>query len=567
MKPAQSKIWLVGWLFPLAFLGLFYFYPLGRILSYSFFISVSGGWLQLWKELSESSVVPILWFTFWQAALSTLFTLALGLPGAYLFAKFQFKGKSLLQALTTIPFILPTLVVSAAFSALLGPRGWLNLGLMSIFDLPNPPIQFMNSLTAILTAHVFYNTTIVLRTVSSFWANLDPKLELAARSLGATRWQTFLRVTLPLLGPAIVAACLLVFTFDFTSFGVVLILGGPKFATLEVEIYTQALSFLNLPLASVLSLLQLFFTVGFTFIYQWLSNRLVRPISLQPQAASLKSSLTWTSRIGATLIILVLVCLFVTPLLALALRSISLIEMSDASPDTFRFSLEFYKQLNQNPRQSLFYVSPLTSVSISLAYALITVIISLLIGIPAAWTLARQPEARFTRWLDLSLMLPLGTSSVTLGLGFILAFSRPPLDLSTSILLIPLAHTLVALPFVVRNLIPALRSIKPGLHQAAIVLGATPLEVIRLIDMPLISRALLVAATFAFTISLGEFGATSLMARPEFPTIPLAIYRLLGQPGALNYGQAMAMGTLLMVVCIIGMLAIEKFRPRELTEF
>jgi thiamine transport system permease protein len=358
-----------------------------------------------------------------------------------------------------------------------------------------------------------------------------------------------------------------VFTFDFTSFGVVLILGGPKFATLEVEIYTQALSFLNLPLASVLSLLQLFFTVGFTFIYQWLSNRLVRPISLQPQAASLKSSLTWTSRIGATLIILVLVCLFVTPLLALALRSISLIEMSDASPDTFRFSLEFYKQLNQNPRQSLFYVSPLTSVSISLAYALITVIISLLIGIPAAWTLARQPEARFTRWLDLSLMLPLGTSSVTLGLGFILAFSRPPLDLSTSILLIPLAHTLVALPFVVRNLIPALRSIKPGLHQAAIVLGATPLEVIRLIDMPLISRALLVAATFAFTISLGEFGATSLMARPEFPTIPLAIYRLLGQPGALNYGQAMAMGTLLMVVCIIGMLAIEKFRPRELTEF
>ena len=157
-------------------------------------------------------------------------------------------------------------------------------------------------------------------------------------------------------------------------------------------------------------------------------------------------------------------------------------------------------------------------------------------------------------------MLPLGTSAVTLGLGFIVALNHPPLDLRASPLLIPIAHTLVAFPFVVRSLTPALHSIQPQLRQAAAVLGASPRQVMQHVDFPLVGRALLVAATFAFTISIGEFGATALVARPEYPTIPIVIYRYLSRPGGLNYGRAMALSTILMLTTLAGMLVIERMR-------
>jgi thiamine transport system permease protein len=164
-------------------------------------------------------------------------------------------------------------------------------------------------------------------------------------------------------------------------------------------------------------------------------------------------------------------------------------------------------------------------------------------------------------------MLPLGTSAVTLGLGFIVALNRPPFDFRASPLLIPIAHTLVAFPFVIRSLTPSLRSIKPRLRQAAGVLGASPLQVFRAVDLPLVGRALLVAATFAFTISLGEFGATALISRPEYPTVPLMIYRFISQPGAINYGQAMALSTILMVVTAVGLILIERIRIADIGEF
>jgi thiamine transport system permease protein len=196
-----------------------------------------------------------------------------------------------------------------------------------------------------------------------------------------------------------------------------------------------------------------------------------------------------------------------------------------------------------------------------------TVILALALGLPASWVLARDPSSSVSHTLDALIMLPLGTSAVTLGLGFILALDRPPLDLRASPLLVPLAHTLVAFPFVVRSLVPALRSISPRLRQAAAVMGASPRQVMRTIDLPLVGRALLVAAVFAFSISIGEFGATALLARPEYPTLPVAIFRYLGQPGALNYGQAMALSTILMAITAAGMLAIERFRLAEIGEF
>lgn len=569
MNRASSK-WLpvILWVAPLAFLALFYFYPLWGILSASFARGSGGLAAPFLEAIYSPSVRGVLWFTVWQAALSTILTLLFGLPAAYLIARYTFRGKSLILALTGIPFVLPTLVVAAAFNALLGPGGWVNLALMECFGLSHPPVQFVNTIWAILLAHIFYNTTIVLRLVGDFWSHIDPRLAQAAQVLGASRWETSHRVTLPLLMPAITTAALLIFIFDFTSFGVILVLGGPRFATLEVEIYYQTISLFNLPLAAALAVLQLACTLVLTIAYTRLSARLSRPLTLRPRTYTQKRLSTWRSRLLAGITIILLLVLLTAPLVALAARSFTRLEPERGQLSTVDrgLTLDFYRELAINRRESLFFAPPTTAIAISLGYAAATVVLALALGLPAAWALTRR-TSKFNTIVDPVLMLPLGTSAVTLGLGFIIALGRPPLDLRASPWLIPLAHTLVAMPFVVRSLTPALRSIQPRLRHAAAVLGATPSQSLRHVDLPLVGRALFVAAVFAFTISMGEFGATALIARPEYPTVPLAIYRFISQPGALNYGQALALSTILMLITAGGMLAIERLRVADIGEF
>jgi len=306
-----------------------------------------------------------------------------------------------------------------------------------------------------------------------------------------------------------------------------------------------------------------------TLVYNHLSDRLQRPLSLRPQIYNQSRLFNWRSRILAAVIASFLILFFLAPLTALGIRSITRLEPDRGqhvvtSPG---FTFDFYRALSVNQRRSLFYAPPSTSIGISLTYAAATVLLSLALGIPVAWAQSHSSNRGLNRIFDTLFMLPLGASAVTLGLGFILAFDQPPLDLRASPVLIPLAHTLVALPFVIRSLVPALRSIKPRLRQAGQVMGAAPGQVFVKIELPLIGRAILVALIFAFTISLGEFGATAIISRPEYPTIPVAIYRFLSQPGGVNYGQALALSTILMIVCAGGMLAIERFRIAEVGEF
>ncbi len=550
------------WLLPLGFLALFFFTPLASILRLAAKAAVETGLgADVWAKIARP-----LGFTFYQAVLSTLLTLLVGLPSAYIFGRYDFPGKSLLRVLTTLPFILPTVVVAASFNALIGPRGWINLLLMRAFELNAPPLQMLASLPAILLAHVFYNTTIVIRVVGSAWSQLDPRLEQAARALGASPWRALGEVTLPLLRPAIIAAALLVFIFDFTSFGVILLLGGPRFATLEVEIYIQALQMLNLPLAGLLSAVQLACTLALTALYSRLASRQHIPLAPRLQGEGMKRPHTLAERLAVVITAAGLVVLLVAPLAALGLRSVTRLEAERGQRGEVEtgLTLDYYRELFINRRQSFFYVPPVEAARNSLLYASVTVLISVSLGFLAAYALARR--SWINRLLDPLLMLPLGASAVTLGLGFITVFNRPPLDVRSFPLLVPIAHSLVALPFVVRALQPALQSIPLNLRQAAAVLGASPWRVWWEVDVPIIARAALVSAIFAFTISLGEFGATSFIARPEYPTLPVAIYRFIGQPGALNYGQALAMSTLLLILCALSILLIERVRLPGLRE-
>jgi len=560
-----NKTWDLGGLLyfvPLLFLALFFFYPLAAIFALSFAPEGAVDLSALRKLVSTGYYARTLWFTVWQAIVSTLLTVILALPGAYVFARYQFRGKSLLKALTTIPFVLPTVVVANAFTAWLGPRSRLNLALMVLLGLDHPPIDLQHTIWVILLAHVFYNYTVVLRIVGGFWANLNPRIEEAARVLGARPRDVLWQVTLPLLAPAIAAAALLVFIFCFTSFGVILILGGVRFATLEVEIYRQTVNLFNLPLAAALSLVQILFTFAMMWAYTRLQARTAVPLDLRPRQQIQRRLISPQDWIIVGSNVAMMIGLLLSPLLALTERSFTL---------GGGFGLRYYAELFVNRRGSILYVPPIQAVINSVAFATVAVVLALILGLISASLLARPGRRRNIRWLqaifDPLLMLPLGTSAVTLGFGFILALDEPPLNLRTSPLLVPLAHTLVAFPFVVRSLLPALRGIKPSLREAASVLGASPLLVWREIDLPIVGRALLVGAVFAFTISMGEFGATALIARPQTPTMPVAIYRFLGQPGALNYGQALAMSTLLMLVCAAGMVAIERFRVGEVGEF
>jgi thiamine transport system permease protein len=538
------------WLLPLTFLLVAFFYPLSRILALTF---------------EPRALVPenlllasrVFLFTFYQAALSTFLTLLLGLPAAYLFARYEFRGKSLLRALTAVPFMLPTVVVAAGFNALLGPRGLIH----SLFPLST--FQFVGTLTAILIAHVFYNTTIIIRVVGNALSSLDPRLEATARSLGADPLRVWWNVTFPLLRPALFASSLLVFLFDFTSFGVVLLLGGSQFATLEVEIYLRVLRLPNLPLAALLSVIQLVCTVVFSILYSRFASHAAIQTAPRSAASNIRQPKALRERLFATALVFLLTAFFLLPLSALPLRSLFRLEADRGQRGEvqYGFTTDYYRELFVNRRGSVFYVPPIQATVNSLGYAGVTVALSLLLGFPAAVALARP--TRLERILDPLIMLPLGSSAVMLGLGFILSYGAWLI----SPFLVPFAHTLVALPFVIRALQPAIASIPQRLRQAAASLGASPLEVWKNIDVPILRRPTLTAAIFAFTISLGEFGATLLIARPEYPTIPVAIERFLAQPGGLNYGQAMAMATILMVLTTISILLIERFRLSGSGEF
>jgi len=515
---------------------------------------------QGWQLFEWSQVSKPLNFTFLQAFLSTILTLVVGLPAAWLFAKFDFPGRKALRAISLLPFILPTVVVAAAFNTLIGPQGWINQALMALFNLSAPPLKLLNSLPAILLAHVFYNTSIIIRIVSSSWSRLNPRLEQASRMLGATSWQTFTRVTLPLLLPSLLSASLLVFLFDFTSFGVVLMLGGPQFSTIEVEIYNQAMNRFNLPVAGLLSVIQL----GITLLVTLLQSRVNTPrygkAALNPEKSALSRPAKGWQKIFVIFMVVSLILLFAVPVLSLITRSFVTLEADRGQRGevAIGLTLRYYRELFQNRSGSIFYVPPIHAIRNSLLYSGVTILIAGLLGTLTAYAMARR--ARFNKFLEPLFMLPLGASAVTLGLGFLLIFNRPTWANSTFPLLIPIAHSLIALPFVVRTMLPAIRGIPESLREASRSLGANPLQVLLKVDLPILLRSLLVSLVFVFTISLGEFGASSFLSNPHAPTIPVAIYRYISQPGALNYGQALAMSSLLLLVCGLGSLLIEKIR-------
>ncbi|MBP1327359.1 thiamine transport system permease protein [Leucobacter exalbidus] len=491
--------------------------------------------------------------TLTQAVLATITSLVLGLPAAYVLYRLKFRGRGIARALMTVPFVLPTVVVGVAFTALIGPGGplaWTGLD---------------RSLTVIVAAMTFFNVPVVARTVGTFWARLDDSTEAAARVLGAGKARAWVSTTLPALAPALASAASLVFLFSATSFAIVLVLGGRDFSNIETEIYRLTVQFLDLRGAAVLSLAQFAIVGAALAVSAWLRRSGERAVNIVREDAQGKRP-TPGDIPALVIFAATLLLLHALPIVTLVVRS-----LQTASGEG---SLTNYIALVNPPADSPLQGTVLDAAWLSIRIALAAALIAMVLGTLVSLVLSRRPTSpalkRGISLFDGLVMLPLGVSAVTLGFGLLITMHRPlgiGFDLRTSVVLIPIAQALVALPLVVRTMLPVLRGIDPELRYAAATLGAGPGAVLRAIDLPLIGRSAGLALGFAFAASLGEFGATSFLVRPGAQTLPVAIAELIGHQAPGSYGAGLAAAVVLAAITAAAMLLAERFRADQTGAF
>jgi thiamine transport system permease protein len=531
---------------PLLVLAVFFVLPVSGMVARGF---VPDGHLDVGgvlDVLTRPEIRRAIWFTVWTATVATLLACALGLPAAYVLHRVAIPARTWIRAVLVVPFVLPTVVVGVAFELVIGDGGPL-----SFLGLDGSPV-------AIVAGLVFFNASVVIRVVGGAWESLDQRPAEAAAALGASPRQVLRDVTLPALRPAVVSAATVVFLFCATAFGIVLTLGGLRYSSVETQIYLLTANLLDLQGAAALSVLQLL--VVTVLLVAAARARRTPDATVARSRARLRTVTRGDApALAATFVLLVLV---VGPLASLVVASLRV----DGA-----WSVANYRAL-QTPGSHQALLVPVTDAVVnSLRIAVDATWMSLLLGLAVATVVTRRSrnasERRLRVVLDGLFMLPLGVSAVTLGFGFLITLGRPPLDLRDSPLLIPVAQALVALPLVVRVLVPVLSSIDDRLRQAAATLGASPARALLVVDLPVVLKPLLAAAGFAFACSLGEFGATSFLVRDDRPTLPVVIFRLIGHPGDLNYGMALAGSVVLGATTAAVMLLVERLRVPSVGAF
>jgi thiamine transport system permease protein len=509
---------------PIAGLVVFYLWPFATLLARA----INGSAVA--DTLSRGATWDIAWFTLWQAVVSTAITMLVGLAPAYIVARFEFPGRQLLVGVLTAIFVLPTVVMGAAFLALL-------------------PDSLDRTVWAVIAAHVVFNLAVMVRTVGAFWEHLPIDMESAAATLGASRWRVFVDISLPLLRPSLSAAGAIIFLFTFTSFGVIRILGSAGTRTLEIEVWRRATQLGDVGGAAVLSVLQL---AVLAIVVGWSTRaqrQHARAVDLRPEQDRRRAKSPGDRRF-VTLVAIGTAALCIAPLAAMAIRSFR----SPSGWSTTAWTTLGKAEVRPGIRLGLDPVEALVNSIQNAAWAT-----SFAVVLGAVASLAIAAAGRGGRLLDVGLMLPIGTSAVTIGFGMLITFDTPPVDWRAEWWLVPVGHALVALPFVVRTTVGVLRSVDPSLQDAAATLGASPTRAWWDVVVPFLWRPLAVGAALAAAISLGEFGATSFLSRSGGETLPIAIDELLGRTGSLLQAQGYALATILAIATVSLVVGVSRF--------
>jgi thiamine transport system permease protein len=550
---------------PVLFLVVFFYGPIANLLREGLTKDGAFSLEFLWTVLTDDYFRHVILFTLWQALLSTLASIALGLPLAFILTHYDFPLKRVVRALTIVPFVLPAITVALGFVLLFGRNGYLNQLLMHLFGLSEPPLPIMYSLTGIVLAHAFYNAPIITRTVHAAWERLDPRYEESARALGASRFSVFKDITLPLILPGLLSGAALVFIFCFLSFPIVLSVGGGRFSTIEVEIYTRVVTrldpqFVNYKIGAALALVGLVLSLAVTYLYLRLQGGLarqteqLRPRPTAPLFAGVRDLLRPT-KLLVWLYVLISVILFVGPVAAIVVDS-----LREETAEGARWTLRWYSYIFTPNYEALVGDSPLRAIINSLSFGLGATAIAVPLGLIFAYVIARLHWAG-RRLFDTLLMAPLATSSIVLAFALLRAFNAPPLRLVGSSTAVIIAHAVIIFPFIVRALVPILESLDVRLTEMARSLGAGRFRALRDIELPLVATGLIAGAVFAFALSLGEMSATLMLARPGLSTMPVAVYRFLSQH---SLGAPSAMSVVMIAVSAIAFILLERWGERAL---
>lgn len=474
--------------------------------------------LAIHPAASSLSVGPRFYRTlFWttlQAGISTILSIVVGIALAWALShRTRFPGRSIYIALLSSALVLPTLVVVLGIVTVLGRSGWINDALrysaLPAFD------PFIFGLTGIVLAHVYFNASYVARTLLNRFESIPSSLRKLTRSLGLNAWQRFRMIELPAISSTLPTLSITIFLLCFTSFSIVLVLGGsPKYNTLEVSIYEAIKLDFNLGRALGLALTQLaicavLIVAGNRFgrDNRLISSTVAKQSNLQDSMAA--SMLQW-------IIVTIFGLIFILPLAAV---------MADGMAANFN---GIFTDRN-------FQIALVTSLLIALASTILVLLSSVLFASAYATlaTTQRLGNLKFSkpilRLLGFSSTLYLAVPALVLGLGFfILAQSIGGPQTIWAVIALLTSNVLMVLPFAIGTLAPALTKAANRYDKLAFSIGAHRWNRWRLVESRLVRPELVYIASLAFCMSLGDLGIIALFGNQDFITLPWLLYQKMG---------------------------------------
>jgi thiamine transport system permease protein len=482
------------------------------------------------RILQSPQTRSVIYFTVGQATLSALVAILVALPGAYLVAHYTFPGRRIVYSLSLLPFVLPSIIVVVAMIGFYGKSGLINRLFGTNYNL-------VYNFRGIILAHVYYNFSLAIRTISTAWTGIDRRFRESAESLGDSSMGVFFRVTLPLLLPSIFTSFILVFIYSFLSFGVVLVFGGISYATFEVAIYREMFINLDITAAGTYAFLQLLFSGLFILLssrtIQWSRAGAVDVTEKLPLLRSAPAP----RRIALSIYIVVLLIFVLGPITTMVVRA-----FTDSSG---ALGLENFRQLfipgaaDRNV-QSILRSTVGGVIGRSFLIAGASGTITFIAAAAAALSLRGGDRS----WMDSALQIPIAMSLVTVGLGLRILWQ----DIIPPVPLIIIGQFFVAFPLVFRIIRSGVEELSDRIVHSAEILGARRLRILKDIELPLLRRTFYNSYAYALALPFADLTVVMAVGRGRIATFPVAIYRLIGFR---SFDLALAMAVIYIAVCLV----------------